>query len=435
MDQMRKMLVPLVCVAVVSLSGCSDATVSGEVVFDGALEGMTGTRPAAINTTWRNEVGDFWVRRGNVALTSFQYVAESYDSVILAALAAEAAGTDGSALADEIVELTREGTKCVDFVECRALIVAGKDVDYEGKSGHVTMNSAGEVVETNFSVVQFGGDNRIDTSRTVYDEIVGVHREGEARSASRTRTGDGVLTIGSILPLTGQLAQYGPPQFAGIEYAIFRVNEAGGVLGREVRYVEGDSGDSSSGVAQSTVDNMIASGVDVAIGPSSTTVTSEVIDRILGAQIVQISPANTNMSLVDYADDGLYFRIAPADDLQGFLLSKVMEESGSERVYVAAIDHPYGAAVAERLRLLLEDRGIEVVDVESYDSGTGDFVPMVDRMEESKADSIVVIGFEESARLLRTMVRGGIGPKSRRVFGVDSNMGDVIGEAFDLASD
>ena len=87
------------------------------------------------------------------------------------------------------------------------------------------------------------------------------------------------------------------------------------------------------------------------------------------------------------------------------------------------------------LKELLEDRGVEVVEVESYDPGTAGFVPIATRMAESKADAIVVIGFEESARLLRTMVRAGIGPKSRMVFGVDSNMGDVIGEAFDLASD
>lgn len=432
----KKSLASVACLLVVALSGCGRFGGGDDSAkFVGALEGMTGTRPAAINDAWRNELGDFWVREGNERLTSFQYAAESFDAVILAALAAEAAGTDGAALADEIVGLTRDGVKCYDFVECRALLVAGSDVDYDGKSGRLTMNGLGEVVETNYSVVQFGSNNRIDLTKNVYDEILGTWAFVPFDKPARTRAGDGVLKIGSILPLTGQLATYGPSQFAGIEYAIFRVNAAGGVLGKPVEYLEGDSGDTSSTKADATVDRMIAEGVDVAIGPSSTTVTGNVIDRILGAQIVQISPANTNMQLVGYPDQGLYFRTAPSDDQQAFLLAKVMAAAGSRKVFIAAVDDLYGNSIAERLRQQLVIRGVEVVDPDLYDPATADFEPIVGRIGDSDADSIVVIGFEESARLLRTMVRNDLGPRSRMVFGVDSNMGDIIGENFDVSSD
>ena len=49
-----------------------------------------------------------------------------------------------------------------------------------------------------------------------------------------TNTGDGVLTIGTLLPQTGNLAFLGPPEFAGVDLAIKEINEAGGVLGKPV---------------------------------------------------------------------------------------------------------------------------------------------------------------------------------------------------------
>lgn len=432
----------LAIASVLMTVACSDTqqvdegTESDEsLIFDGALNGMTGTRPNAVNNAWRNRLNDFWISEGNEPLKSFQYAAESYDSVVLSALAAEIAGTDGSALADEIVGLTRNGTKCVTFAECKKLIADGVNIDYDGNSGRLTMNGLGEVVETNYSVVTFGTDNRVDNSKTQYEEILGTWAYVPIERPTRNRPGNGVLKIGSILPLTGQLATFGPPQFAGLEFAIFEINAAGGVLGEPVEYVEGDSGDTSSSKAEETAARLIAEDVDVVIGPSSTTVTINVIEQFLDAEIVQISPANTNMQLVGYQDRGLYFRTAPADDQQSFLLARVMQDLGSKTVYVAAVDDLYGNSIADQLKRQLERRGITVVPVNLYSPVTADFQPMVLEMLASKADSIVLIGFEETSRILRIMVREGVGPASRKVFGVDANMGDATGENFDVSGD
>ena len=46
--------------------------------------------------------------------------------------------------------------------------------------------------------------------------------------------GDGTLTVGTLLPQTGDLAFLGPPEFAGVDLAIEDINAAGGVLGKDV---------------------------------------------------------------------------------------------------------------------------------------------------------------------------------------------------------
>ncbi len=401
--------------------------------FIGALEGMKGTRPVAVTGDWRQTLDDFWTSEGNESLTSYQYAAEAYDSVVIAALAAESAQTDGNQLADQIVGLSRDGTKCLNFEDCRRILRAGGDVDYDGKSGKFTMNGRGEVVETQFSIVEFGSNNRIDNSRTKIEELDGSWEFLPFNEPRVERNGDGVLRIGTVLPLTGQLAPYGPPQCAGVEFAISEINRVGGVLGRPVEYVPGDSGDSSSDAAEVAVAEAISAGVDVLIGPSSTTVTIDIIDAVLAAGIVQISPANTNMQLVNFPDGGLYFRAAPADDQQTFLLSKLIARENGKRVFIAAVDDLYGNSIADRLMKQLVVEGIDDSQVELFNPASGNFVTLVAKMVASESDSIVVVGFDESARILHEMVRANIGPKVKKVFGVDANMGDGLGENFDTS--
>ena len=99
----------------------------------GALVGAQGTQPAAeITEEFKNQL--LGVDPG---LIDYNYGPETYDAVVIAALAAELAGTDDPAqIATFINGVTREGEKCATFAECKALIEGGAtDIDYDGPSG------------------------------------------------------------------------------------------------------------------------------------------------------------------------------------------------------------------------------------------------------------------------------------------------------------
>jgi branched-chain amino acid transport system substrate-binding protein len=95
--------------------------------------------------------------------------------------------------------------------------------------------------------------------------------ESETVQAAPTCTGesDGVVNIATVLPETGNLAFLGPPEFAGTELAIQEINEAGGALGQDVTLDPGDSGDTSTDIANQTVDRQLAAGADAFIGAAS----------------------------------------------------------------------------------------------------------------------------------------------------------------------
>ena len=411
----------------------TDTTVATEAAAGGELEGMKGTMPLVeLSDEFKDGVNAYWTGAGNEALVDYSYTAEAFDAVMLIALAAEAAKTDGSALADSIITVSRDGEKCTTFADCVALVQAGTDIDYDGASGPNTMNGNGEPIEASYGVLTFDATNRFDYADAEY--ILADLPESDyvdLQAPTVERAGDGVLKFGTLLPETGNLAFLGPPEFAGVEYAISLINAAGGVLGKPVEYVQGDSGDTSTDTASTTVDRLLGENVDAIIGAASSSVSLTVIDKITAAGVIQFSPANTSDKLSTYADNGLYFRTAPADKLQGAVLANLIAGDGAATVYIMALDDAYGTGLADAIEANLTAAGVTVVGKKIYDPKATTFDAEVGEIKTANPDAIMLVTFDEGSRILRTMVEQGIGPKDKKVYGCDGNMGNALGENFD----
>ena len=249
-------------------------------------------------------------------------------------------------------------------------------------------------------------------------------------AAAPQNEGDGTLTFGTILPETGSLAFLGPPEFAAAELAVQEINAAGGVLGNDVVLMQGDSGDTTTDIANQTVDRLLADDADVIVGAASSAVSFTVIDKITGAGVVQFSPANTSRDFTDYDDNGLYFRTAPSDVLQSRVLSEVIVEDGNATVSIMALQDPYGEGLADDTRTNLEESGVQVLDTIIYDPQAQTFDAEVQQLVSSDPDGIVVIGFDETARIITTLIEAGLGPDEKNLYGTDGNMGNALGEQF-----
>ncbi len=399
----------------------------------GALAGMKGTTPLVeLSEDFTSRLDACWTDLGNAALQDLNYGAESYDAVIVNSLAAAIAETDGSALGEEIVGVTRDGEKCTDFAGCMELVEAGTDIDYDGVSGPMEFNGNGEPLVASYGVLQFGDDNRLDDSLTEYVTAeASPEAEVPLQEVEVDREGNGTLKIGTILPETGSLAFLGPPEFAGVELAVADVNAAGGVLGADVELEQGDSGDTTTDTASQTVDRLLAANVDAIIGAASSGVSLTVIDKITQAGVIQFSPANTSEELSDYDDKGLYFRNAPPDSLQGPTVANLVVDDGNSSAYILALDDAYGTGLADSVEATLNEAGVDVLDKVIYDPRAANFDSEVQAIADADPDAIVLITFDEGSRILRAMDELGIGPTAKAVYGVDGNMGNALGENFE----
>lgn len=234
-------------------------------------------------------------------------------------------------------------------------------------------------------------------------------------------TGDGELVVGQLLPQTGDLAFLGPPEFAGVDLAIQEINAAGGVLGKPVKSVRADSGDGSPNIAPGETDNLLAAGSDVIIGAASSSVSLSVIDKIVNAGVVQISPANTSTAFDTYDDQGLYFRTAPSDVLQGAVMADLLIRDGHDNVAILARQDSYGEALANQVETVFTESGGKIVAKELYDADVKSQTAPIGTVAAAKPDAVVLISFEEVKTMIPDMETAGIGPKDLQIYFVDGN--------------
>ena len=230
------------------------------------------------------------------------------------------------------------------------------------------------------------------------------------------------LKIGTLLPATGSLAYLGPPEFAGVDLAVAEIDAAGGVLGQPVVNEYGDSGDTETDIASQTVDSHLAKGVQAIIGAASSGVTFTVIDKITSNGVLQISPANTAPSLTDYPDNGLYFRTAPSDALQGAVQASNAIDNGFTSGATIARKDPYGEGLQNAFIADFEAGGGTITTALTYDPTAASFEAEVAEIAAGNPEFVQVVGFDESTKLIQEMIKQGIGPQDVQIYLADGNL-------------
>lgn len=254
----------------------------------------------------------------------------------------------------------------------------------------------------------------------------------EDTTSSAAPTGNGVLKIGTLLPQTGDLAYLGPPEFAGVDLAIKEINDAGGVLGKPVEQVKGDSGDLTPDIGGEQTDKLLNAGADVIVGAASSSVSLSVIDKIIGANKVMFSPANTSPAFDTYDDKNLYFRTSPSDVFQGEVLANLMVEDNLNNVAIMARQDSYGEGLSKRLKQVLEQKGATVAAYELYSADATNYTAEVNKIAASKPDSLALIGFEETTKIVPQLIAKNVGPQDIPTYFVDGNAADYSDQSFDL---
>lgn len=383
----------------------------------GLLDGMKGTTPLTpLSADFRSRLLAVYPNLGD-----YLYAGESYDAVVISALAAQLAGTtEPASVARQINGVTTRGKVCETVTACLALARSGTDIEYRGVSlRRAGFTDAGEPSTAMYATLHFDESDRLDDGKTEFvgagDESAATKRVPPAGRRPNNRNTGAPLKIGGLLPKTGDLALAYPPMAAGAALAIKEINAAGGVLGKQVQWIDGDDGTNPK-TAKETVQAHVAAGVHVIIGAGASSISRAVLPDVVKAGLILFSPCNTDAGLSTIQDQGLYFRTAPSDVLQGRALADVIMRDGPDKIALVARNDSYGQGLQRNVRTELERAGIptERIKLLSYepppDSGGApvSFTDGAQTIKDFGADAVVVIGFGESAGVIKALQKAGV---------------------------
>ncbi len=236
------------------------------------------------------------------------------------------------------------------------------------------------------------------------------------------------LTIGNSIPLTGDLADYGPPGQKAAELAYEQINaaidESGADHTVELLFEDNETNSQAAvQVARKMVDEG-ASCIAGAWASADTIATARSVTNREG--VLLISPSSTDPAITELEDDGLLARTSPPDTFQGPTLANYVEEelggdATGQVVNVAGRNDAYGQGLSGTFIEAWEAKGGEIgINGEAllYDPEQPSYDSEAQEIAGGSPDATVIIDFPETyAKMGPALVRAGVDPAN--VFATD----------------
>lgn len=207
------------------------------------------------------------------------------------------------------------------------------------------------------------------------------------------------VLIGVAAPVTGTMAWGGVDSIQGAERAIADLNQAGGVLGQQVRAIVVDDhcdGDQAVAAAHKLVLSQVAAVVGHQC--SSSAIPASAIYAAAG--MLMISDFATHPQLTEQGF-GNVFRVVGRDDLQSRIAGDLLADRWADRPIAILHDgEAYGRGLAEQAKARLNQRGVNEVMFEAIVPGEPDYADVVERMVSAGVEVLYYGGYMQEAGLL-----------------------------------
>ncbi len=247
-----------------------------------------------------------------------------------------------------------------------------------------------------------------------------------AMSACGTRTeetpgGQGseaakVAKIGVIAPLSGDLSALGLGIQNSVDLAIRQANESNAIPGWTLE-LDAQDDQATPDVGKNAATKL--AGDDEVIGVVGTlnsSVSQSVQPVLAGANIVQVSPANTNPTLTKGPDPANpsrpypgYFRTCTTDAVQGPFAARYLLESGVKNVATIHDKKAYGQGLVAAFTEAFESGGGKIGAAETINPEDKNFSAVISKVQGGSPETVYYGGeYPQAGPLSQQMKSGGL---------------------------
>ncbi|MDQ0990302.1 branched-chain amino acid transport system substrate-binding protein [Streptomyces sp. V3I7] len=231
-------------------------------------------------------------------------------------------------------------------------------------------------------------------------------------------SGNTTVVIGVDAPLTGQNSATGLGIQYGAQIAVDDANKNKTVPGVTFKIKALDDkalpATGQQNASQLVADNDVLG----TIGPLNSGVATQMQQVFATANLVEISPSNTNPELTQGKDwqtkkvrpYKTYFRTATTDAYQGgFAADYAFNGLKKKKAFVVDDKQTYGAGLSKIFKQQFAKQGGKIVGTDHVSVGDRDFSTLVTKIKNSKADILYYGGqYDESQVLTKQLKDGGV---------------------------
>ena len=241
---------------------------------------------------------------------------------------------------------------------------------------------------------------------------------GSRDSGSKSDSGSTTLTIGVDAPLSGENSTTGLGIQYGVQIAVDDANKNNWVPGVKFKVKAlDDKAQPATGQSNATAFTG-QSDVVGAVGPLNSGVALSMQKVFASADMVEISPSNTDPSLTQGKNWATtktrpyktYFRTATTDALQGgFAADYAFNGLKKKKAFVVDDKQTYGAGLAGIFNSAFKKLGGSIAGTDHVNTGDTDFSTLVTKIKNSGADLLYYGGqYDESEKITKQLKAAGV---------------------------
>ena len=214
--------------------------------------------------------------------------------------------------------------------------------------------------------------------------------------------------IGLSLDLTGRAANIGIAEERVYQMKIKEINEAGGINGRQLKFVSYDAESRPAKAVLNTKKLINVDKVIACLGYSSTGTTLACVQTATAGETLLFSLAASEK--IWNPTKKWVFNTTPCQRHACTpILTDNLLKRGSKKIAYIYIDTAYGQTGKETFDWTCKDKGIKPAIIEKYAPGTTDVSPLITHIKTSGADGLIICGYlADTAKVLRTARELGI---------------------------
>lgn len=225
-----------------------------------------------------------------------------------------------------------------------------------------------------------------------------------------TASGD-TIKIGLIGSISGDQKAWGDDEFAGAHMAVDEFNAAGGLNGKKVELVEGDSA-SKAESAKSAAEKVLGEGVIGIIGEVASGNTIQIAKSAFEKSVPVVAVGATRTSLTD--EGAHVFRVCYTDDVQGPVMAKFAYDGLGLRKVAIMTDNkqPYSQGLSDSFKAYFTKLGGQIVGEKFYETGQTQFSGQLTELKALAPDGMFLSGyFPEVGPIAQQARQAGINAK------------------------
>ena len=215
------------------------------------------------------------------------------------------------------------------------------------------------------------------------------------------------LQLGVLTPLTGAGGFDGPRMLKAMQAVAAEVNEAGGLLGRQISLVVEDDQTNPEAAVRAARKLIDVSKVPVIMGTWASAVTSAVAPVCWESKTFLTTVSGAD-SITLLPHQGYLIRTQPNNHLQAQKHAEFMASLGAKRVFCLSIQAPFSVPTQTRLAEVLPQKGSQLIGSLIYEKDKTSYRSEIDQALRAKPDFLYLNGYAPDVTvMIRDLYRAG----------------------------